>query len=173
MRTRIPLAATAVITLVIGAAAAPAETSRSADQKITAAGVGKVKLGRTFTSLRAAGLVGRLRPGCELGGPGTRSARLKAPLEGFVDLTTRQRPRKVRSISITGGATARGVGIGGTLAQIKAAFPKAKVDHGTEEVFGITLVKIPKDGGGRIQFAVDVGTKKITRIGVPSIPFCE
>jgi hypothetical protein len=173
MRTRTPLAATALLTLTIGAAAAPAETSRSADQKITAAGAGQVKLGRTFTSLRAAGLVGRLRPGCELGGPDTRSARLKAPLKGFVDLTTRQRPRKVRSISITGGATARGVGIGGTIAQIKAAYPKAKVDHGTEDVFGITLVKIPKDGGGRIHFAVDVDSKKITRIGVPLIPFCE
>src|SRR5215217_1237513 len=173
MRTRTPLAATALLTLTIGAAAAPAETSRSADRKITAAGAGQVKLGRTFTSLRAAGLVGRLRPGCELGGPDTRSARLKAPPKGFVDLTTRQRPRKVRSISITGGATARGVGIGGTIAQIKAAYPKAKVDHGTEDVFGITLVKIPKDGGGRIHFAVDVRSKKITRIGVPSIPFCE
>jgi hypothetical protein len=173
MRTRTPLAATALLTLALGAAAAPAETSRSADQKITAAGVGKVKLGRTFASLRAAGLVGKLRPGCELGGPDTRSARLKPPLKGFVDLTTRRRPRTVRSISITGGASARGVGIGATLAQIKAAFPKAKVDHGTDEVFGITLVKIPKDGGGRIHFAVDVGTKKITQIGVPSIPFCE
>jgi hypothetical protein len=173
MRTRTPLAATALLTLALGAAAAPAETSRSADQKITAAGVGKVKVGKTFTSLRAAGLVGRMRPGCELGGPDTRSARLKAPLKGFVDLTTRQRPRKVRSISITGGATARGVGIGGTIAQIKAAYPKAKVDRGTEDVFGITLVKIPRNGGGRISFAVDVDSKKVTRIGVPFIPFCE
>jgi hypothetical protein len=173
MRTRTPFAATVLLTLALGAAAAPAETSRSADQRITAAGVGQVKLGRTFKSLRAAGLVGGLRRGCELGGPKTRSARLKPPLKGTVDLTTRRRPRAVRSISITGGASARGVGIGDRLAQIKAAFPKAKVDHGTDDVFGITLVKIPKDGGGRIHFAVDVGTKKITQIGVPSIPFCE
>src|SRR5215207_9044972 len=173
MRTRTPLAATALLALAVGAAAAPAETSRSADRKITAAGVGQVKVGRTFTSLRAAGLVGRLRPGCELGGPDTRSARLKAPLKGFVDLTTRQKPRRVRSISLTGGATARGVGIGSTIAQIKAAYPKARVDRSTEEVFAITLVKIPKDGGGRIHFAGDVGTKKVIQIGVPSIPFCE
>src|SRR5215218_5971268 len=173
MRIRTPLAATALLALALGSAAAPAETSRSADAKITGAGVGKVRLGRTFTSLRQAGLVGRLRPGCELGGPDTRSARLKAPLKGFVDLTTRRRPRRVRSISISGGATARGVGIGGTIAQIKAAYPKAKVDRSTEDVFGVTLVKVPKDGGGRIHFAVDVDTKKTVRIGVPSIPFCE
>jgi hypothetical protein len=173
MRTRTPLAATALLSLTFGAAVAPAETSRRADQKITSAGVGKVKVGKTFRALRAAGLVGKLRPGCELGGPQTRSARLKAPLKGFVDLTTRQRPRKVRSISITGGATARGVGIGGTIAQIKAAYPKAKVDHGTDQTFGITLVKVPKDGGGRIHFAVDVDSEKINQIGVPVIPFCE
>ena len=175
MRTRTPLAATALLTLTLGAAtaAAPAETSRSADAKITGAGVGKVKLGKTFRSLRAAGLVGRMRPGCPLGGPGTRSARLKAPLEGSVDLTTRRRPRTVRSISITGGATARGVGVGARIATIKAAFPKAVVERGTEDVFGFTLVKIPKRGGGRIQFAVDVDTKKTIVIGVPFIATCE
>jgi hypothetical protein len=173
MRIRTPLAATALLSLTLGAAVAPAETSRRADQKITAAGVGKVKLGKTFSSLRAAGLVGKLRPGCPLGGSGTRSARLKAPLKGSVDLTTRQRPREVRSISITGGATARGVGIGGTIAEITAAYPTAKVDHGSEDGFGITLVSVPKSGGGRISFAVDVDSGKVTQIGVPSIPFCE
>ena len=174
MRTRTPLAAAVVLAVTIGAAAAaPAETSRGADQKITAAGVGKVKLGKTFRSLRAAGLVGRMRPGCPLSGTDTRSARLKPPLEGMVNLTTRRRPRTVRDISITGGATARGVGVGDTISDIRAAFPEARVDHATDDVFGITLVKIPRDGGGRIQFAVDVGTKTINRIGVPILAFCE
>lgn len=172
---RTPLAATALITLGLGAAfaaAAPAETSRLADQKITAAGVGKVPLGGSFRSLRASGLLGGLRPGCPLGGTDTRSARLKAPLKGTVDLTKRK-PRRVRAITVTGGASARGVGIGDRLADIKAAFPKAKVDHDTEETFGITLVRVPKNGGGRIQFAIDVDSKKITRIAVPAIQFCE
>jgi hypothetical protein len=34
-------------------------------------------------------------------------------------------------------------------------------------------VKIPKSGGGRLQFGVDTKTKKVTLIGIPSIPFCE
>jgi hypothetical protein len=173
-----PLAVTAVATLAAGAAAI-GSAAASSDQghaaaapKITAKGVGQVKLGKTFRELRSAGLVGRLRPGCELGGPNTRSARLKTPLKGQVNFTLTS-PRKVTDITIRGGAKARGVGIGATIPQIKAAFPKAKVDHSTESVFGITLVRIPKNGGGRIKFAVDVNTKKVTLIGVPVIAFCE
>ena len=134
--------------------------------------LGKVKVGKTFRSLRTAGLVGKLRPGCPLGGPQTRSARLKAPLKGSVNYTL-TKPRRVVDISIRGGATARGVGIGAKIPAIKAAFPKAKVDHSTEQVFGITLVRIPPNGGGRIQFAVDTTTKRTTLIGVPRIAFCE
>lgn len=171
-KLRHTILATAVLGAVaLAPAAAPGE-SGSAAPKITAAGAGKVKLGKTFRELRDAGLLGRMRPGCPLGGPNTRSARLKAPLKGSVNLT-RNAPRKVRDITIRGGAKARGVGIGATIAQIKTAFPKAKVDRDTEEVFGFTLVRIPKDGGGRIQFAVDVDTKKTTRIGVPGIAVCE
>jgi hypothetical protein len=168
---RTVLATAALGAVALAPAAAPGETGDAAP-KITAAGVGKVKLGKTFRELRDAGLLGRMRPGCPLGGPNTRSARLKAPLKGSVNLTRRS-PRRVRDISVRGGAKARGVGIGATIAQIKTAFPKAKVDRNTEQVFGFTLVRIPKDGGGRIQFAVDVDTKKTTSIGVPGIAVCE
>ncbi len=72
-----------------------------------------------------------------------------------------------------GGAKARGVGIGATIAQIQSAFPQATIDHSTEQLFGITLVKVPKSGGGRIQFAVDVDTDKTTLIAVPHLAFCE
>jgi hypothetical protein len=74
---------------------------------------------------------------------------------------------------VRGGATARGVGIGATISDIKTAFPKAIVDHSTEQLFNITLVKIPKDGGGRIQFAVDVDSDKTISISVPRLAFCE
>jgi hypothetical protein len=166
------IAATATVgALAIVPAAAPGESGHAAAKRITAAGVGNVKLGKTFRQLRDAGLVGRLRAGCELA-ENTRSARLKAPLKGQVNFT-QSAPRKVTDITISGGAKARGVGIGATIAQIKAKFPKAIVDHSTETVFRITLVRIPKSGGGRIKFAVDVDTHKVTLIGVPFIAFCE
>jgi len=166
MRTRLAVTALALT----GVLAVPA--TAAAPKKITAEGVGKVKLGATHASLREQGLVGVLRPGCELSGPGTRSARLKPPLSGSVDYTLTN-PRKVRSINVTGGAKARGVGIGATIAQIKAKFPKAKVNHQTDEIFRTTFVRIPKDGGGRFTFGVDVDTGKTTVIGVPFIKTCE
>ena len=56
---------------------------------------------------------------------------------------TLQNPRMVTTITITGGAKARGIGIGATIAQIKAKFPNAKVNHSTDEVFQLTLVSHP------------------------------
>jgi hypothetical protein len=115
-----------------------------------------------------------MRPGCPLGGPDTRSARLKAPLKGSVDLSTNQRPRRVRQITVTGGARARGVGIGSTIPQIRAAFPGARVDRDTEEVFGFTLVRIPKSGpGDRFQFAVDVDTGRTIQVGISGVAVCD
>lgn len=162
-------AAGAIAAAVTGAAAVAAPMT---PQTITSARVGEVKLGRTYASLRRQGLLGRIRPGCPLGGPSTRSAVLRAPLKGFVNLTLTP-PRKVRSITVTRGAAARGVGIGATAADIKAAFPKAKVDHSTEETFGLTLVRVPSGGGGRLVFGVETSTQKVSTIGIPAIAFCE
>ena len=168
MRTRLAVTALALT----GVLAVPA--TAAAPKKITAEGVGKVKLGATHASLREQGLVGVLRPGCELGGPDTRSARLKPPLSGSVDYSL-SNPREVRAITITGGAKAKGVGIGATIPQIKAKFPHAKVDHSTDQVFQLTLVTTPKRpvSGGRIMFGVSTQTHKTTIIGVPGIAFCE
>src|SRR3954453_13997361 len=121
--------------------------TQAAAPKITQAGVGGVKVGKTYKALHDAGLIGKIHAGCELGGPNTRSANLKAPLKGQVNFTLHA-PRKVTDITIRGGATARGVGIGAKIKAIKAAFPKAKVDHSTDDTFELTLVRIPKNGGG-------------------------
>jgi hypothetical protein len=149
--------------------AAPAQTAAA---KITRTGVDGVKLKRTYKQLRRRGKIGKIRPGCELGGPNTRSARLRKPLKGVVNFTLK-RPRRVMDITVRGGATARGVGIGERIKDIKAAYPKAKVDHSTDQTYRFTLVRVPRSGGGRLQFAVATSTKRITAIGIPRIAVCD
>lgn len=172
-RLLVPTAALAGAGAVaIGSAAAPGDPGSAAAKQISGAGVGAVKIGMTHKELRDQGLVGKIRRGCELGGPTTRSAKLLPPLKGQVNYTL-VKPRKVVDITVRGGAKARGVGIGATIPAIKAAFPKAKVDHSTDDVFALTLVRIPKNGGGRFQFGVSTTTNRTTVIGVRGIAFCE
>ena len=170
--------AAAALALAAGALAtvsASALTPRAVTvtaKKITAAGVGDVKLGMTYAQLRAKGLVGTIGRGCELAGPQARAARLRSPLRGGVDFT-QTTPRRAATISVTRGATARGAGIGATVARIKQAYPKVVADHSTDATFGLTLYKVPRSGGGRLQFGVDTTTRKVTIIAVPAIPFCD
>jgi hypothetical protein len=170
LRLLLGLAALVGITAVASSGiAVSAQTASGA--KISPQGVGGVKIGATATKLRRAHRIGRLHRGCELA-PNTRSARLLAPLSGSVDFTQKT-PRRVSDILVRGGATARGVGIGATISDIQNAYPSAIVDHSTEPTFQLTLVRIPRNGGGRIQFAVPLSTHRVSLIGVPFIAFCE
>ena len=159
---------------VLAVALVPASAATASAPQITFKGVGKVKLGATYAHLRSAGLVGRIGPGCELEA-NSRSARLRAPLKGSVSFK-HDKAHTVRSIQITGGsAKASGVGIGATIKQIKAAFPKAIVDHSTDKTFAFTLVVVPKNSTGQsgIAFAVDTNSHKASVIGVPTLESCE
>ena len=159
--------------LAIGSSASTPAGDAGGVAKITPVRVDGVHLGDTHADLRARGKVGNIRPGCELGGPQTRSARLRAPLQGSVNYTLNS-PRRVDSITVRGGARARGVGIGAKIPAIKAKFPNATIDHSTDQVFQLTLVKTPKrPNGGQITFGVSTQTKRTTVIGVPFIAFCE
>lgn len=139
---------------------------------ITRQGVGPIRLGARYTDLRAGGLVGPIGPGCELTGPNTRAARLRPPLNGSVDFTL-STPRRVATITIFGGATARGVGVGATSHSLRAAFPTARFDHSSDATFGSTFVSVPRRGGGPIAFAVSTKTKRVQQIAVPSLSVCE
>jgi hypothetical protein len=166
-----PSLAIAVIAVLV-AAVVPAVAGGPV-AKISPTRVDGVHLGDTHADLRARGKVGPIRPGCELGGPNTRSAKLRSPLRGSVNYTLTS-PRRVDSITVRGGARARGVGIGSKIPAIKAKFPNATVDHSTDQVFQLTLVRTPKrPNGGQITFGVSTQTKRTTVIGVPFIAFCE
>ena len=167
----------AVGTVLTALALGPAAATAAAPQKITFEGVGQVKLGKTFKQLREDGLVGKLHKGtCDAAGPNALPfAKLRSPLNGTVEFT-RGTPHRVNDITIRGGAEARGVGIGDRLKDIKAKFPKRKIDHSQEDVFGAFFVFIPRAnpvGKLKLMFVLDSDTRKITLIGVPFVPFCE
>ena len=169
-------------TLVLGTVLAalalgPAAASAGAPQKITFKGVGQIKLGKTFKSLRDAGLVGKLHKGnCDAAGDNALPfAKLRSPLQGTVEFS-KGTPHRVNTITIRGGAEARGVGIGDKLKDIKAKFPKRKVDHSQEDVFQAFFVFVPRAqpvGAIKMMFIIDSNTRKITSIGVPVVPLCE
>jgi hypothetical protein len=139
--------------------------------KVTPARVGQVRLHATWKSAHAKDLVGRIQAGCELD-TGARAAVLRAPLRGAVELS-KKKPRRIKSIIVTKHATARGVAIGDRRKAVKRAYPKATFDTSVQDTFGITLVRVPKDGGGRLQIALDADSNRVTEFGVPYIRFCE
>ncbi len=164
--------AAASTVLVASSGAMPGGASQT-PAKISPSRVDGVHLGDTHQDLRNRGKVGPLQPGCELGGPNTRSANLRAPLKGFVTYSL-STPRRVRAITVRGGARARGVGIGSKIPAILNKFPNAEVEHDTDDVFGLTLVMTPRrQNGHRIMFGVSTETKRTRLIGVPGIAFCE
>jgi hypothetical protein len=171
---RLLVAGAAVAGLAVAATTSGAQPAAHDAGKahITRNGVDGVKVGMTYKKLRKHHLVHKIHQGCEVAGPNARSARLVKPIKGFVNFTLHH-PRRVTDIQIRGGATARGVGIHDTIADIKQQYPNAKEDHSTDDTFGLTVVRTPKRHGRRIEFAVDTDTHKIVRIGVPHLAFCE
>jgi hypothetical protein len=157
------------LVLLSGASFSPSAFSAAS---ITPQGVGPIKLNALYSDLRAKGLVEPMGPGCEVAGPNTRSARLRPPLKGSVDLTLSE-PRRVATITIFGGATARGVGVGSTGKAVKAAFPAAKLDRSGEDTFGVTFVEAPRGKGGPIAFAVRTKTKRVEQIAIPNVSVCD
>jgi hypothetical protein len=165
MRRTIAVSA-AVGLLALGPAAATA----AAPQKITPAGVGQVKLGMTFSQLRQQHLVGKLHKGnCDAAGPNASPfAKLRSPLKGIADFT-KSVPHKLTDISIRGGAKARGVGVGDSLAKVKSKFPKRKIRHD----IGLIFVDIPNTANIKEQFILNQDTKTVDVIGVPFVAICE
>lgn len=157
------IAVVASLSLAVPAAA-------QAPQKVTSERVGAIHLGDTYKELREEERLGPLVEGCPL--DGHPSAALRMPLQGAVDLTNRK-PRRVTSIVVSKGASARGVAVGDRRRAIERAYPKATFDASFKDTFGITLVRVPKGGGGRLQMAISAKTRRVTLIGVPFIPFCE
>ena len=63
--------------------------------------------------------------------------------------------------------------VGDRLRAVKRAFPKVKLDKSTAQMFGIFVARVPKGGGGRMEFAIDEQSRRVTTIAIPGLAFCE
>jgi hypothetical protein len=167
MRARVFVPALVAGLTLTGAAAAAAPL-RPGAATVTSSGVDGVKVGARYVSLRHAGKIARATRGCELAGPKARASRLRAPLKGSVNLTI-ARPLRVDTITVTGGARAKGVGVGSRRAAVKAKFPHARFRH----ILGIVLARVPKADGGPFEFSLGTKGKRVDAIGIPHLAFCE
>ena len=135
-------------------------------------GICKLRLGMTVAQASATGQIGPTEPGCEPAGE------LSAELQfGGVTGSVTFRDGVIQRYAVRSGAkTATGVGPGSTVAQIQQAYAngyEVEVDHGTEEQFGITLVRVRRAGAARFGFDVPTDTGKAKTVSVPEVGFCE
>ena len=143
----------------------------TAETTLTPQGFGDLRLGMTLDQASGAGLISSTQPGCELGGPGEVAGRMAEVEDGqayFDDGV-------LTGIYLRTGTTAEGIGAGSSLDEAQQAYATGgfslTVDDSTEEVFGVSVAKVTKDGQPAYEFIVSEG--KLDSTWTPSARFCD
>lgn len=149
--------------------------SHSTAAVLTERGVGGLRLGRSLAAIRRDRLIGPVSPGCELASPRPFGARIRAPLAGFATFDGRAATSRLVALSITGGArTSRGVTIGTSAANVRHAYPGARVENsGPPNPIQFNAIVVSRAGRDRIWFFLDRRGGRVRSIDLPSAQFCE
>jgi len=176
MRTAVPTARRRRVALAgaLLVAAAPASAA-APGQILTERGVRGLTLGRTLAAVRGDGLVGRLRPGCELASPRQWFGPLRPPLTGFATFSGRAAASRLQALDIRAGAvTACGIGIGSTARQVLRAHPAARERNSRPgDPLQFTAIVIARGGKDRMWFDLTRRGGTVRTISVPGPQFCE
>jgi hypothetical protein len=126
-----------------------------------------------IAALHRRGLIGHLRPGCELD-PGARIAPLRGGLKGFVNFGYPDL-NKATSIIVTGGAhDAKGIGVGSSAAAARDAYPGARYNApGTYKPFAEGFLWVGGYPHSRLAFTINPLTRRVSSIDIPFPAFCE
>jgi hypothetical protein len=158
------VAAACLLALAAPASAAPL-------QLVTGKGVAGMHLGTSAKSLREAGKIGPLGPGCELD-PGQKVAQLQPPLHGTAVFRAN---RRLSGLDFSGGVkTARGIRVGSTAGKARTAYPNSfyqppgSADPFAEGFLWVNSIEHPK-----LTFTIDPSSRRVETISVHAPNFCE
>jgi hypothetical protein len=137
-------------------------------------GLGPLRLGMSQGDALATGLIGNLRPGCEIAGNGQEYGDLLPPLEGLVVFWD----GGLVLVSLGFGAsTAQGATPGTPLAVVSDAFARAgfsvRIDTSYEKMFEIWLGTVENNGEQVFTLVIDPESELVNSIDVPDTLFCE
>lgn len=152
----------AAVLLLVALAAAPAVGAASRPPLISAQGFGPLRLGRSYESLRKAGLVDPSFPGCPTA-PHTTFAVAHHP---GADVTFDPKHRLSFVESTSPGLTSKHVGIGSTVAQLRKAYPGARYTAGQTPKLQI------KTAAGRNAFEFEFVGGRARAFTIPGPGFC-
>lgn len=143
----------------------------TAESTLTPEGFGDLKLGMTLDDASGAALISSTQPGCELGGPGEVAGRITEVEDGQAYFND----GVLTGIYLKTGTTAEGIGAGSSLDEAQGAYAAGgfslTVDDSTQDVFGVSVAKVTKDGTPAYEFIVSEG--KLDSIWTPAARFCD
>jgi hypothetical protein len=146
-------------------------TVPASETRLTPQGYGNLRLGMTLNQATVARLVTDTRPGCELGGPGEIVGTIAGTENGAAYFDD----DVLAGINLRKEMTAEGIGPGSTLDEAKKAYGTGgyslKVDDSPQEVFGISIASVTRNGQAAYQF--DIDGDKVQSLWVPTIRFCD
>jgi len=144
--------------------------------RLTADGIGPLRIGMTLEEAQATGLVGSFEPGCEVESPPPMTAQL-SEVEGTVDVAD----GKVRSITVRRanevatdpGLVEPGDPVDEAVTAWEAAGLDVTVDKDQADTYGVWFVQVRDGPEPAFEATADPTRDTLDTISVPEVVLCE